>query len=275
MNADLHCHSTVSDGVLSPSELVARASANGVELFALTDHDELAGLPEAAGAAARLGLRFVPGVEVSVTWGGETIHVLGLNFDPEDPALVAGLARNRAGRDARAREMADRLADAGIPGTYEGALRHVGNPALVSRTHFARHLVERGVCASVGDVFQRYLADGLPGHVPHRWAALGEAVGWIRGAGGTAVLAHPGRYRLDDVALSALMTDFRNLGGAGIEVVCGSHRPDEYPRFARRAADMGFRASRGSDFHAPGEGGVEPGRLPPLPAGVVPVWSDW
>lgn len=275
MNADLHCHSTVSDGALTPAELVRRAHANGVELLALTDHDEIRGLPQAAAAAEALGLRFVTGVEVSVSWGTETIHVLGLNFDPQDPGLAAGLAGNRAGRDARARAMGESLAAVGVPGAYEGAIRLARNPDLVSRTHFARHLVERGVCATLNQVFDRYLVEGLPGHVPHRWAGLAQAVDWIRGAGGCAVLAHPGRYRLGEPALWALMTEFRDLGGVGVEVVCGGHHAEAEARFARHASALGLCASRGSDFHAPGEGRFEPGCLPPLPAGSLAVWSRW
>lgn len=275
MNADLHCHSIISDGALSPAAVVERAHAHGVELLALTDHDEVRGLDEAAAAAQALGLRFVPGVEVSVSWGSETIHVIGLNVDAAESGLVAGLASNRAGRDARAREIGERLAAVGIPDAYEGATRLARNPDLVSRTHFARHLVASGVCTTMREVFERYLVAGLPGHVPHRWASLADAVGWIRGAQGIPVLAHPGRYRLGELALWSLMTEFRDLGGVGVEVVCGGHQPDDEARFARHAVALGLRASRGSDFHAPGEGRFEPGRLPQLPAGVVPVWSEW
>jgi len=275
INADLHCHSRVSDGVLGPAELVRRALDNGVELFALTDHDELGGLAEAAQAAAQAGLRFVPGVEISVTWAGETVHVLGLGVDFCDPALAAGLERTRGGRRERAREMAAQLEAVGVPDAYEGALAHVGNPELISRTHFARHIVAAGVCRDVNEVFRRFLVEGKPGFVPHRWAALSDALDWIRGAGGTPVLAHPGRYHLDPTALWALVSAFRDGGGEAIEVVCGSHRADQYDQFARCAREFGLRASRGSDFHAPGEGQVELGALPPLPASVVPVWEAW
>ncbi|HWS75201.1 MAG TPA: 3',5'-nucleoside bisphosphate phosphatase [Quisquiliibacterium sp.] len=275
LNADLHCHSDRSDGTLAPAELVRRAHANGVEMLALTDHDEVDGLAEASAEAARLGLRFVPGVEVSVSWGGETVHVLGLGIDPACAELVEGLARTRAGRDERAREMAEQLASAGIPGAYEGAAKYVGNPQLISRTHFARFLVEAGVCEDIGDVFTRYLSEGRPGFVPHRWATLAEAIRWIRVSGGTAVIAHPGRYRLGRTALLALIEEFRALGGEGIEVVCGSHAPHQYDEFARHAREFGLKASRGSDFHGPGESRVELGALPSLPHNLVPVWRDW
>jgi len=275
LNADLHCHSTISDGTLEPEAVVARAHAQGVELLSLTDHDELSGQLRARAAADALGLAYVPGVEISVTWAGETIHVVGLGIDPLDADLVAGVARTRDGREERAKEMAEQLQAVGIEGSYEGALRYVGNPELISRTHFARHLVETGVCSDVGDVFQRYLSEGKPGFVPHRWAKLGQALGWILGAGGTPVLAHPGRYRLNDTALWALIEEFREAGGTAIEVVCGSHTRDQYGRFAGIAREFGLRASRGSDFHGPGESHVELGQLPPLPDAVVPVWYDW
>ncbi len=275
LNADLHAHSRVSDGVLAPAEVARRAHAHGVQLFALTDHDEVDGLAEAGAAAAALGLAFVPGVEISVSWGGETIHVVGLRIDPGHRPLREGLARTRGGRDARAREMGEDLARAGIAGAYDGALRFVGNPAMVGRTHFARYIVELGVCRDVAEVFRHYLSEGKPGFVAHRWASLADAVGWIRSAGGVAVLAHPGRYRLDETALWALVAAFRDAGGEGIEVVSGSHTRDQYRRFAQVAREFDLRASRGSDFHAPDESRAELGSLPPLPDTLVPVWLDW
>jgi len=275
LNADLHCHSVVSDGTLTPTALVERAHANGVELFALTDHDETAGVAEAAARAAQLGLPFVGGVEVSVTWAGETVHVVGLRVDPQSPALVAGLARTRSGRLERAREIAVQLDAVGIPGAFEGALRHAGNPDLVSRSHFARHIVDTGRCASVSEVFSRYLIAGKPGYVPHRWARLEDALAWIQAAGGVAVLAHPGRYDLDDTAFDALMIAFISNGGVAIEVVCGSHAPSQYATFESVARRYGLLASRGSDFHGPGESRHDLGSLPTSPATLEPVWRDW
>ncbi|MFM8547976.1 MAG: 3',5'-nucleoside bisphosphate phosphatase [Betaproteobacteria bacterium] len=274
-NADLHCHSSMSDGVLPPGDLVRRAAAQGVEIFSLTDHDEVCGQQEAAETAAALGMDYVGGVEISVSWGGETIHIVGLRIDWTDGALADGLARTRSGRDARAREIAVELGRAGIPDAWEGALRHVGNPALISRAHFARHIVDLGICEDVSEVFRKYLVAGKPGYVEHRWARLSEAIDWIRGAGGVAVLAHPGRYRLNDTALWALIGEFRAAGGQALEVVCGSHTRDQYKRFARVALEAGLFASRGADFHAPGERHTELGALPLLPDSVVPVWRDW
>jgi predicted metal-dependent phosphoesterase TrpH len=274
-NVDLHCHSVVSDGTLSPVDLVERAHRNGVDLLALTDHDEVSGLEAAQARADELGLRFVPGVEVSVTWSGETIHIVGLRIDRTDPVLLAGLDRTRNGRDDRAREIADQLQAAGIPDAYEGALRYAGNPELVSRSHFARYIVETGTCATVDEVFRRFLVEGRPGHVPHRWASLVDAVGWIRGAGGIAVMAHPGRYRISSMARDLLLGEFRDAGGQGIEVVSGSHTPDQYAQYAQVAIRFGLWASRGSDFHGPGESRCDLGSLPPLPRSLRPVWQDW
>lgn len=275
LNADLHCHSNVSDGMLAPSEVAARAKANGVELWALTDHDEIGGIAEARKAAAELGLPFVAGVEISVTWAGKTVHIVGLAIDEHDAGLRAGLASVRGGRERRAREIAEQLAQAGIPGAYEGALKFADNPEMLGRTHFARFLVEAGVRPTVSDVFAHYLVEGRPGFVPHRWSTLEDAVGWIRGAGGRAVIAHPGRYPFTDMQLDALISTFCDLGGEGIEVVTGSHTPDQFDSFARIARHAGLLASRGADFHGPAESRVDLGMLPPLPAGLKPIWHDW
>ena len=275
LKVDLHCHSNVSDGVLAPAAVAAYARKSGVDVWALTDHDEVGGIKAARAAAGELGMRFVPGVEISVTWAGETVHIVGLHVDEDNLELVQGLAATRGGRDARGREIAVQLEQAGIPGAYEGALKYVGNPDLMSRTHFARYLVEIGACATTADVFRKYLTEGKPGYVPHRWASLEQAVAWIRGAGGIPVIAHPGRYKFSDMAEGVLFDEFRQLGGNAIEVVTGSHTPDQYETYAEVARRYGFLASRGTDFHAPGESRVEFALLPPLPAGVTPVWHDW
>ena len=275
INADLHCHSTVSDGTLEPIELARRAHARGVQLWALTDHDELGGLAPAAAAAAELGLPFVPGVEISVSWRHETLHIVGLRIDPDNEALRGGLEETRSGRTRRAHEMAAQLAVVGIPDAFEGALNYVGNPDLIGRTHFARYIVEINRCDDVHEVFTKYLVAGKPGYVEVRWASLADAVGWIHAAGGVAVIAHPGRYKLNDAALRELFAEFRSLGGEAIEVVTGSHSNDQFRRFAGYAKEYGFLASRGSDFHGPEESRFDLGTLPNLPDSVVPVWRDW
>ncbi len=275
-NPDLHCHSTVSDGLMCPAALVERAHANGVDLLALTDHDEIGGLDEAAQAAEAAGMRFVNGTEISVSWGDDqTVHIVGLGFDRKNAALAAGLARVRGGRDARAGRIAAELAKVGIDGAYEGALKYVGNPALVSRSHFARYIVERGFARDVKTVFDHWLAKGKPGYVSHVWAELGEAIGWIGAAGGIAVLAHPGRYRLTPAQRRELYVAFKELGGRGIEVVSGSHNADEIREFAGIAREFGFLASRASDFHGPGESFIDIGRMAQLPPDLKPVWEEW
>lgn len=274
-NVDLHCHSNISDGLLAPAAVAARAHANGVEVWALTDHDEVSGVAQAREAAAALGLPFVAGVEISVTFANQTVHIVGLKIDEQNPALLAGLAQTRSGRERRARKIGDELARAGIPDAFAGALQFAGNPDLVSRTHFARFMIACGACRDVQDVFDRYLVKGKPGFVPHQWASLGDAISWIRGAGGIAVLAHPGRYKYDALAFDALLDEFKAAGGAGIEVITGSHTPDQYGEYAQVARRHGLLASRGSDFHGPGESRIDLGRLPPLPDSLKPVWHDW
>ena len=275
LNADLHCHSVVSDGTLTPEALAERAKTNGVELWALTDHDEIGGQHRAAAAAQAQGMPYLTGTEISVTFAGETVHIVGLGFDPDNENLKHGLHRTRGGREQRAMEMSDSLAKAGIHGAFEGALKFVGNPELISRTHFARFLVESGICKETNEVFRKYLTEGKPGYVPHRWASLTQSVDWIRAAGGIAVIAHPGRYKFTPTQQGALFDEFKQLGGTAIEVVTGSHTPAQYDIYAEVARRNGFLASRGTDFHAPGEARVEFDKLPPLPAGVTPVWHDW
>jgi predicted metal-dependent phosphoesterase TrpH len=273
MNADLHCHSVVSDGTLEPEAVAARAHANGVELWALTDHDEIAGQARARSAALALGMPYLAGTEISVTFAGTTVHIVGLGVDPDDAALRAGLAATRGGRKERALEMADGLARVGIEGAFEGALQFVGNPQLISRTHFARHLVETGVCADTQEVFRRFLVEGRPGYVPHRWASLRDAVTWIHDAGGLAVIAHPARYRFSPNEEYALFTEFKAHGGRAVEVVTGSHSVAEAARYAETALEFDLFASRGSDFHSPDESHTDLGTLPPLPPTLRPVWE--
>jgi predicted metal-dependent phosphoesterase TrpH len=273
LNADLHSHSIVSDGTLSPEALAARAAANGVELWSLTDHDEIAGQHRAREAARTHGMKYLTGTEISVSFAGRTVHIVGLGFDPDDEGMHRGLVAVRGGRDARAREMAEGLAKVGIKGAYEGALEFAGNPELVSRTHFARFLVESGVCRDTYEVFSRFLTEGKPGYVEHKWASLGDAVRWIRSAGGVAVIAHPARYRFTAIEEYALFTEFRQHGGAGVEVVTGSHTAAEYVQYAEAAKEYGLAASRGSDFHCPEESRTDLGALPFLPGQLTPVWE--
>lgn len=272
---DLHCHSTASDGMLPPADVVARAHANGVTTLALTDHDGLSGLPEAQAAAVALGVSLVPGTEISVEWNDHSVHVVGLQIDPHNPAIVTGLDRIRIGRANRAERIAAELEKVGFHGILARTMTYVGNPELVSRAHFARALVEMGACREVKQVFDRYLTPGKPGYVPHPWPSLAEALGWIRAAGGVAVIAHPGRYRMSNKELGKLFEAFRDLGGEAIEVASGSHTPEQIVHFGRQARHYAFMGSQGSDFHGPDESYVDLGRSLPLPEGVVPVWNNW
>ena len=273
LNADLHCHSVVSDGTLTPEALAERAKSNGVELWALTDHDEIGGQHRALAAARAQGMRYLTGTEISVTFAGETVHIVGLGFDPDDAAMQQGLRATRGGREQRAMEMSDGLAKVGIKGAFEGALKFVSNPELISRTHFARFLVESGVCRETNEVFRKYLTEGKPGYVPHRWASLRDAVTWITSAKGMAIIAHPARYKFTPNEEYALFTEFKTHGGRGVEVVTGSHTAAEYLKYAETAKEFDLAASRGSDFHSPEESRTDLGSLPFLPGNLTPVWE--
>lgn len=275
MSPDLHSHSTYSDGVLTPTDLVARAAQRGVGMLALTDHDGLSGLAEARAAARQLGIELINGVEISVSWRALTLHIVGLQIDPGNEELGAGLQQIRDGRQRRAEAMAASLDAAGIAGSLQGARAYAANPELVSRTHFARFLAERGHASDVAAVFRKYLTGDKPGHVPHQWASLQQAVSWINASGGMAVVAHPGRCKLGNAQRDQLLAEFKDLGGAGIEVVTGSHTERQFADWGRHAQRYGLLASAGSDFHGPGESYRDLGDLPALPAGCTPIWAGW
>jgi predicted metal-dependent phosphoesterase TrpH len=260
---------------LKPADLVARAVANGVTTLALTDHDDLSGLAEARAQAESEGIRFVDGVEISATWEETAVHIVGLQIDPENPVLRSGLESVREGRAKRAKKMGDALAAAGVPDSLAGAKTYAENPNLISRLHFARHLVKTGHARDVKSVFQHYLVKGKPGFVQHQWASLADAVSWIRAGGGIAVIAHPGRYKLSTTEMRAFLSEFKARGGAGVEVITGSHTPEQYSEFARLSREFGLLASRGSDYHGKGESRADLGDLPQLPDDLKPVWHDW
>ena len=270
---DLHSHSLASDGTLSPAGLVRAAAAAGVDVLALTDHDSVDGLAEARAIAIETGLRLVPGVEISVTWQAQTLHVLGLGVDAESPVLRQGLDQLMAFRDWRAEEIGMRLARAGIGGALTGA-RQLAQGRIVSRTHFARFLVEQGYARNVREVFKRYLVNNKPGYVSGQWAALDEVLGWIRAAGGVAVLAHPARYGMSASKLRRCIGAFRECGGQGMEVVSGSHTADQVSSMANLCRNEALLASCGSDYHGPENPWIRLGQLPPLPAGCTPVWES-
>jgi len=271
---DLHCHSTASDGTLSPAALVAHACGRGVNVLALTDHDSTAGIVEAQRAAVGTGLTVVAGVELSVTWNHQLLHIVGLGVDGAAAALAEGLERLRAFRVRRGEEIARRLEKRGIGGVYEGACALAQGP-VIGRTHVARYLVEQGHARTVQQAFDRYLKRGKPGYVPGEWATLGDAVTWIRAAGGQAVVAHPARYGLSAARLKQLLAEFKELGGDGLEVISGSQPQGATPTLVNYAQRYQLLASVGSDYHGPRQGANELGRMPALPAACVPVWRNW
>ncbi len=273
LRIDLHSHSTYSDGVLTPAALIERASHNRVTMLALTDHDEVGGLPEAAAAAREAGIGFVPGVEVSVTWAGLTVHVVGLGIDPRNAPLADGLAGIRMSRGLRAEQIAQQLGAVGIPDSLAGASRFAGDTAVIGRGHFARFLVEKGHAAGTKAAFKKYLGPGKCGYVAHRWVSLGHAIGWIRGAGGHAVLAHPDRYRLAPLQMHALLDEFKQHGGQALEIG-GGLRANPVP-LLRLAKHFGFSLSAGSDFHTAVKGAADLGDIPPIPDGARGIWQDW
>ena len=274
IKVDLHSHSTVSDGLMTPSELVSHAASQGVQVLALTDHDDVAGIDEARATAVQCGITLIAGTEISVTWRNRTLHILGLRIDPQHPELQQGLARIRESRLGRAESIAAELEKIGIQGSLEGA-RQFSSEGVIGRAHFARFLIANGHAKDMKTVFKRYLIKGKPGYVPHLWASLDEALGWILAAGGRPVIAHPGRYDLGRTLLNDLFSEFKSSGGAGIEVVSGSHHPEQYGQFADLAQKYGLLSSRGSDYHGPGHSYMSMGRLPDLPSQCQPVWHDW
>ena len=274
LHYDLHSHSTASDGTLTPTELVSLAAKSSIDVLALTDHDTTQGMQEAQKAASNTALTLIPGVEISVTWNARTLHIVGLNLDINNTELQAGLASVLEFRNWRAHEISRRLAKHDIHDAYEGALQYA-NGDVISRTHYARFLVEKGYCKNVRDVFKRYLVSGKPGYVSGDWASLEDAIGWITRAGGQAVIAHPARYRLTATKMRKLLGDFIECGGVGIEVVSGSHSRDEYYTMANFARLHDLYASAGSDYHGPIHPWIKLGRIPALPDGCKPIWELW
>lgn len=273
---DLHTHSHCSDGALSPTALVQRAAAAGVGVMALTDHDSVAGVAEAEAEAARQGMRLLPGLELSTTWMGQSVHVVGLGVDIAGADLVAGLQRQANARGDRARAIAEKLEKHRIPGAYDGALALAGNePDRISRTHFAQWLLAEGRVNSMQGAFDKWLGQGKPADVPMPWLPLGEAIALIRGAGGVAVLAHPGRYPLTRTKMRRLIEVFRDEGGEAMEVATATEKPDIVRYLGQLSLQYGLEASQGSDFHGPHMPWVQIGRFPPMPAGCQPVWERW
>lgn len=275
LKIDLHCHSTISDGLFTPTQIIEHAASRHIQVLALTDHDDVAGIEEASVAAREKNITFIAGVEISVTWQNKTLHILGLGIDPQSSSLVNGLSTIREGRIGRAQNIARQLDKFGIHGSFEGAQAYASKGKLIGRTHFARFLVEKGHAKDVRSVFKKYLVKGKPGYVSHQWASLSDAVNWINSSGGQAVIAHPGRYQLNKRLLESLLNEFQALGGLGIEIVSPSHSPEQIQLFAQYSNRLNLFASCGSDFHGPGESHFDLGQIPPLPANCTPIWQNW
>jgi len=269
---DLHSHSNFSDGVLPPHEVVARAKLRGVDVLALTDHDSVAGLDAACDAAQKHGMTLIPGVEISVTWEKYLVHILGLCVDRTNTALRQGLAQLQDIREQRATLIAQRLEKHGVPNALAGALKHAPN-GLVTRRHFALHMLEIGIAPTLPKIFERYLRPSKPGYVATQWVSLQDTVNWINAAGGIAVIAHPQRYDMSATTRRRLAEQFAAHGGAGIEVVCGGSGQDVVQSSAALAERFGLFASVGSDFHDPGSSWTDLGKLAPLPPNAQPIWS--
>ncbi|HNP35613.1 MAG TPA: PHP domain-containing protein [Woeseiaceae bacterium] len=271
---DLHTHTSASDGSLAPCELLALAIEHGVGVLAITDHDTLEAY-DVIRSAESSPLQIVQGIELSTTWAGRGIHVVGLNLDAHSKPLLAGIARQSVARIERARKISRRLARSiGIDDPFESVLAIAGASAI-GRPHFARHLVAVGVVKDTRTAFRKYLGAGKPGDVRDGWAEMDEVIGWIRGAGGTAVLAHPAQYRMTNNKLRLLLEDFTAAGGGAMEVVSGSQTPAVTENLASLARDFGLAASCGSDFHHPEQTWSLPGRFAELPANLKKVWELW
>jgi 3',5'-nucleoside bisphosphate phosphatase len=269
---DLHCHSTVSDGTLSPTELVKRAQGQGVTALSLTDHDTTAGYEEAQAAAKAAEIRLISGIELSASWQEKTFHIVGLDIDPYYPPLLNATLHLQTVRLERAEKIADKLDKKRIPGALEAVIKAAGN-GMITRTHFADFLVSQNHVSSQQEAFDRYLAKGKLAYVATVWAELDLAINWITQAGGIAVLAHPLRYKLPTKWMNRLLAAFIKAGGQGIEVVTGRCNADEIKLAASYANIFGLTGSVGSDFHSPSNQWVELGRLAPLPTNIKPVWE--
>jgi len=273
MQVDLHTHTNASDGTLSPAELVRDAHAAGVQMLAITDHDTVAGLDSLA-LPLPDGLRLIPGIELSANWRNTAIHIVGLNIDPDDSNLRAGIAQQHRARTERAAIIAERLEKVGFTDVLAGAQREAGRE-LVGRPHFARYLVSSGQIKDVNTAFKRHLGRGKRGDVRDGWPEIATVINWIHTAGGAAVLAHPAKHKLTNLRLEELCRDFVTAGGDALEVISGFQNMSLTQKLARLANRHGLQASVGSDFHMPGQPWARLGCVPQLPSDSRPVWRDW
>jgi predicted metal-dependent phosphoesterase TrpH len=273
MLADLHTHTNASDGKLSPDKLLQDAAAAGVDLLAITDHDTVAGLqsltPRESGDC-----KLIHGIELSTTWRKIAIHVVGLNINMNNPILLAGISRQQEARHARAGIIAERLEKLGYTGVYEGAAKLAGAGGI-ARPHFAQYLEDSGQIKSVAEAFRKHLGPGKPGDVKESWASLDEVLEWIHAAKGSAVLAHPAKYKLSNLKLEEMAKDFAAAGGDALEVVSGRQERSITRRLGKLANRCELLASAGSDFHRPSKYWAALGEVEKLPVDCTPVWQNW
>lgn len=269
---DLHAHSTASDGELTPAELVQLAVNSHIKTLALTDHDSVAGLAEAQSAAKKQGLKLINGIELSTRWDNKTIHIVGLNINANNKAMIEATVHLNQLREERAINIEKKLAKVGIEDAYENAKQLAGD-GTVTRQHFARYLISIGKAKDFNDVFKRYLVKGKPGYVAVNWPELDETIEKINSAGGIAVIAHPLRYKITATKLRKLIAEFKELGGAGIEVVTGNNNVNEITTVSNYAKRYDIAASLGSDYHNDKSPWAKLGNLTSLPQGLTPVWE--
>ncbi len=269
---DLHLHSTASDGELAPARLVEVVQAAGVKVMALTDHDSVAGLPEATSTGVTLGVQVVAGVEISARWDVHDIHVVGLGIDPAHPALLDHLAGQMERRRQRAHQISTRLVKLGFPDLLAAASA-IAPQGIPARPHFAKALFRAGLCRQEKEAFAKYLAQGKPAYVKTAWPGVDETVQWIKSAGGVAVIAHPHRYNMTRTKLDRLIRFFAESGGQAMEVVSANQDSGSAQQLAGFCKQYGLYASQGSDYHGPAMRWVLPGRMSKLPSQCQPVWA--
>jgi len=274
MQYDLHTHTTESDGKFTPDELITQAEIAGIDVLAITDHDTISGLAKAYQAVLNKNISLISGVELSVSWCNRSFHIVGLNINPENNLLVDSLAEHKQQRESRAIKIGEQLDKCGIPNAYDGA-KQLASDEAITRNHFARFLVNNGHAKNINDVFKKYMVKNKPGYVKTHWINMEDGIDLLNQSGGTAVLAHPLRYKLTGTWIRKLLTAFKQAGGLGIEIVTGNSTQNEVLLAADYARHFELSGSVGSDFHGHENNGIHLGKLNKLPKDIVPVWESW